>query len=543
MLFEELWIICSAESIDSFMKTTLIFAFLICSISSYAQTWSDDVAQIVYDKCSKCHNSNGVAPFSLTTYAETSPMAAAMYDAIALDVMPPWPPNNDYQQYAHDRSLTDTEKQTVLDWILAGTPEGNPANTPPPPVFNSGAILGQGDLEVQIPTYMSKALSNGDDYVCFAMPSGLAQDRVIKAVEIIPGNREIVHHALIYVDPSGNSVTDTIGGDCGGPTSADAKLVMGYTPGSSPLTLPAASPLKLGMTMEANSQVYFAMHYPEGSYGEYDSTKVIFHFYPPGETGVREVYTDPVLQKWDMVIPPDQVSAFSTQYPSGASGLPYNISILSAFPHMHLLGHDIQAYAIQPNLDTLKLIDIQHWDFHWQDFYFFKNIQKAEQGATLKADCTYDNTSTNEHNPNNPPQTVYAGLNTSDEMFMVYAHYMLYFPGDENHDLEDLMSQGTASILEETQEESIFSVYPNPFTDGVKIYSPELNLGDQISIYVYDMQGKRVRKLAQNTTIDSNEFILEWDGRSDAGQQVDAGLYYLSINRNGELSTYRMVKQ
>jgi hypothetical protein len=525
------------------MKTKLIFAFFLFSISSYAQTWSDDVAQIVYDKCSKCHNDDGVAPFSLTTYGETSPMAAAMYDAIALDEMPPWPPNNDYQQYSHDRSLTDTEKATFLDWILAGTPEGNPANTPPPPVFSGGALLGQGDLEVQIPTYMSKALSNGDDYVCFALPSGLTQDRIIKAVEIIPGNREIVHHALVYVDPSGNSITDTIGGDCGGPTSPDAKLVMGYTPGSTPLTLPDANPLKLGVPMDANSQVYIEMHYPEGTYGEFDSTKVIFHFYPMGETGVREVFTDPVLQEWSMVIPPNQVSSYSTQYPLGSAGLPYDISILSVFPHMHLLGQDIQAYAIQPNLDTLKFIDIQHWDFHWQDFYFFKNIQKAEQGSTLKADCTYDNTASNVHNPNNPPQTVIAGLNTSDEMFMVYAHYMLYFPGDETYNLDSLMNASTASILEQTQDESIFSVYPNPFKNGVKIYSSDIKIGDKLSIYVYDLQGKLVRKLAQNTTVDSNEFMLEWDGRSDKGEEVDAGLYYMSINRNGQFSNHRMVKQ
>lgn len=528
---------------DSLMKTKLIFSFLVFSISSYAQTWSDDVAEIVYEKCSQCHNDEGVAPFSLTTYGETSPMAAAMYDAIALDEMPPWPPNNDYQQYSHDRSLTDTEKATFLDWILAGTPEGNPANTPPPPVFSSGALLGQGDLEVQIPTYMSKALSASDDYVCFAMPSNLPQDRIIKAVEIIPGNREIVHHALIYIDPSGNSVTDTVGGDCGGPTSVDAKLVMGYTPGSTPLTLPETSPLKLGMTMQANSQVYFAMHYPAGSYGEYDSTRVIFHFYPPGETGVREVITDPVLQQWNMVIPPETISPVSVQYPPGSSGLGADISILSVFPHMHLLGTDITAYAIQPNLDTLKLIDIEHWDFHWQDFYFFKNIQKAEQGSTLKAEGHFDNTSSNIHNPSNPPVTVYAGLNTTDEMFMVYAHYMLYQPGDELYDLDSLMNLSTASILEQTQEESIFSVYPNPFSNGVKIYSLDLKLGDNLSIYIYDLQGKVVRKLAQNMTIDSSEFLLEWDGKSDEGADVDAGLYHMSINRNGQLSTHRMVKQ
>lgn len=527
------------------MKIKLIFTFLLFSVSSFAQTptWADDVAEIVYNKCSKCHHAGGVGPFSLTTYAETSPMAIAMYDAIAQETMPPWPPNNDYQQYSHDRSLSDTEKTTMLDWIIGGAPEGNAANTPPPPVFNGGTLLGQGDLEVQIPTYMSKALSNGDDYVCFAMPSGLTQDRVIKAVEIIPGNREIVHHALIYIDPSGNSVTDTVGGDCGAPNSADAKLVMGYTPGSTPLTLPSANPLKLGMTMSANSQVYFAMHYPEGSYGEYDSTKVIFHFYPPGETGVREVITEPVLQKWNMVIQPETITPVSTQYPPGTSGLPVDVSILSVFPHMHLLGQDIKAYAIQPNLDTLKLIDLPHWDFHWQDFYFFKNIQKAEQGSILKAEGHYDNTSSNIHNPNNPPITVYAGLNTSDEMFLVYAHYMLYEAGDENYNMDSLMNLSTSSILEETQSESIFSVYPNPFSTGVNIYSPKMKVGDVLTIYVYDLQGKLVRKLAQNWTVDSNELMLQWDGRSDSGEDVDAGLYYMSINRNGEMSNHRMVKQ
>ena len=107
------------------------------------------------------------------TYQETSSMSVALYDAVFQDRMPPWPPDNNYQQYVHDRSLSPTEKITMLDWLLNGTPEGNPANTPPPPIFNTGSLLGNGDLEIQIPTYMSKALSNGDDYVCFAMPSSI----------------------------------------------------------------------------------------------------------------------------------------------------------------------------------------------------------------------------------------------------------------------------------------------------------------------------------------------------------------------------------
>ena len=97
------------------MKFNLFFASFLLSLSGFAQTWSDDVAEIVYNKCSQCHHTGGVGPFPLTTYAETSPMAAVMYDAIALDEMPPWPPNNDYQQYSHDRALSDADKTTFLD--------------------------------------------------------------------------------------------------------------------------------------------------------------------------------------------------------------------------------------------------------------------------------------------------------------------------------------------------------------------------------------------------------------------------------------------
>ncbi len=518
-----------------YLLTTLV---ILVGIYSTAQTWSDDVAQIVYDKCSKCHNSNGVAPFPLTTYAETSPMAVAMYDAINQDEMPPWPPNNDYQQYVHDRSLSASEKQTMLDWLQNGTPEGNPANTPPPPVFSSAAQLGAGDLEVSMPVYMSKALSNGDDYACFAVPSGLTEDRVIKAIEIIPGNREIVHHALIYIDPTGNSFTDSLNGDCGGPNSVGSKLVMGYTPGSSPMTLPSVSPLKLGMSMQANSQVFFAMHYPEGSYGEFDSTKVIFHFYPPGETGIREVETDPILQNWSFTIPPNQIVPVNASY-----NIPSDYSLLSVFPHMHLLGHDMKVFGLQPNQDTLKLIDLPHWDFEWQDFYFFKNIQVIQGGGQLRAEGNFDNTTGNLHNPNTPPITVYPGLNTSDEMFLTYFHYLPYQAGDELYDMDSLLNASTASIIEEQNPEFVFNVYPNPFNDGVNLYTKVLNPGDQISVFVYNNQGKLITKLAENELSQAKELKLSWDGNDSNGANVASGLYMISVNVNGKMSNHRVVKR
>ncbi|NDB34042.1 MAG: hypothetical protein EB023_01555, partial [Flavobacteriia bacterium] len=130
----------------------IILFFFICSFLK-AQTCSNDVAQIFYNKCTSCHHTGGIAPFPLTTYQETSPMAAAIYGAIspgAAHQMPPWPPDNNYQQYLHDRALTPAEKTTLFNWLNNGFPEGNAAQTPPPPVYNVGSVLGNGDLMVKM---------------------------------------------------------------------------------------------------------------------------------------------------------------------------------------------------------------------------------------------------------------------------------------------------------------------------------------------------------------------------------------------------------
>ena len=114
------------------MKLTLLLFSLFFYLTAFSQNWSDDVAEIFYNKCTKCHHTGGVGPFPLTTYSEASPMAAVMFDAVNLDEMPPWPPNNDFQTYSHDRSLSPSEKTTVLNWLTNGAPEGTAARPKAP---------------------------------------------------------------------------------------------------------------------------------------------------------------------------------------------------------------------------------------------------------------------------------------------------------------------------------------------------------------------------------------------------------------------------
>ena len=226
--------------------------------------------------------------------------------------------------------LEASEKSTILNWLTSGCIRGDASQTPPPPIYNEGSILGNGDLEVQIPTYASKAISE-DDYVCFSLPTNLTENRTIKAVEVIPGNPEIVHHVLVYVDQTGSEVTDTIGGDCASPSNLSTKLVGGYTPGSTPI-ISISRTYEIGCICEFWSEdiPQYALSYWELWYDrQYES---YFHFYPPGETNIREVSSDPLLINYTFILPPEQITPINASYPS--SGLLLQIGLYILYFHI-----------------------------------------------------------------------------------------------------------------------------------------------------------------------------------------------------------------
>jgi hypothetical protein len=208
---------------------------------------------------------------------------------------------------------------------------------------------------------------------------------------------------------------------------------------------------------------------------------------------------------------------------------------------MHLLGESMKVYALKPNADSIPLINIAHWDFHWQDFYFFRNMQRIPAGSTLKVDARYDNTATNVHNPNSPPITVYPGLNTSDEMCLVYAHFMAYLPGDEDYDIEALMDGETSSLMELAQENNPIKAYPNPFDNSITLELGKLKIGDELTVFVYDFSGRLIQSVVSTENYDGQPIV--WNGVTKNGEVAGAGMYFLSINHNGVFSSKQVVKR
>ena len=178
------------------------------------------------------------------------------------------------------------------------------------------------------------------------------------------------------------------------------------------------------------------------------------------------------------------------------------MSIFAVFPHIHLIGTKMKSFAVTPSNDTIPLVNINHWDFEWQGFYTYKNMIKIPKGSVLYGTATYDNTSNNHHNPFNPPQIIYAGEETTDEMLLISYQSLKYEEGDENYDLEELLplpnNMDTSADYTSIHENSFvtpirITAYPNPTTGYFEISGWSASSDyDKTQVTVTDVFGKTV---------------------------------------------------
>ena len=503
---------------------TAVMTLSAFAVLGQSPTFSSDVAPIIYDNCTKCHRVGGIAPFTLNNFTDTYAWRYSIVTAIESHEMPPWPPDVDYRRFLHERTLTEQEINKISEWVNNGAPEGNPNETPVTPTFPEGQTLpGTPDLTLSIPIYESQA-DVSDEYACFALPSGLTEDRFIRAVEVVPGNLAVVHHVIVFAADQG--VTDCLMPIVAGQT------ITGYAPGAPPMVFPNGEELKLGMKLSAGSNIVLQIHYPEGTSGELDSTSVNIYFYPEGETGIREVISGPYVQNFLFAFQPNTVETVTGYYPYiPGTTTQEDMSLLSVFPHMHLIGTSAISYAVKPDLDTIPLISVPHWDFEWQGFYTYENMVKIPAGSHFLGHGVFDNTSNNPYNPNNPPALVLPGEATTDEMFLISYQSVAYESGDEDIDLAGLMVLAVDEMMNEDPEVSI-SVYPNPTTGHFQISGwGDARLNGTTEVRISDLLGKTVRRFERKV----DRFVIEINL---AGQEN--GFYTVSLT-NGNRSVSKKI--
>ncbi len=518
-------------------KKLILPILLLLALNGAAQTWADDVACIVYSHCSKCHSPGNIAPLALMSYQDAFEARYDIQTAVTSRIMPPWKADPSFAHHAKERLLTNEEIALIDAWVHNGAPEGSAANAPPPPVFTSTEEIPNADLTVQIPTYNIPAVLQNDLYRVFAIPVSLPGNRYVTGIEVIPGNRSVVHHVLVYQDSTGQALAQDAADPLPGYTAFGgigvfgAKQIGAWVPGSGAEFFPT----NMGIHLPQNTAIVVQIHYPAQGAGQVDSTRINFRL---SDGSLREVGITPILNhafsmtNGPLTVPANQVKTFQEQYT-----IPVQVTLLAIAPHAHLICTSMKAFGVTLQGDTIPFIDIPAWDFHWQGSYHFQKPIKIPPLTTLYGFATYDNTENNPDNPNSPPQTVSVGEATTDEMMLFYFAYTAYQAGDENMVIDtashtphhlDCETHTFISGVGTPAQLLDFKVFPNPAGDFLTIEKP---FGDAARLRLTDFSGHIVWD--KNLTSSAEKISLA---------SLPSGMYSVSLFlENGRLAGSRRV--
>lgn len=397
--------------------------------TSETLTYYNQISRVVHRNCGSCHHQGGIGPFPLLTKDEVSGLRYEIEREVSEGNMPPWLPADSCESLQGSMKMDEAEKEMLLRWIREGALEGEVERAPDLPTFVSGDwLLGEPDyVSVYEEPYVMGP--GPDQYRCFPVALNNGSDLELRAIEILPGNAEIVHHVVVFlqVGNAGQVLDDAYPGPgytCFGGAGVDDLVILGaWAPGMDPLVFPS----DVGLTLPANGTIIFQVHYHSTGFPESDQTRIGLFF--TEETREKAFQILP-LEQDDFLIPAGVVDypvSAQMRVPDGV-----HITLLSVAPHMHLLGDSIRAELVYPDGTEQCLIDIPRWDFDWQRFYDFKVPIEVPPGSTIKMRAVYDNSSGNPNNPNSPPRAVSYGEETTDEMAL------LMFGVTANVDLYDL---------------------------------------------------------------------------------------------------------
>jgi len=380
-------------------------------------TFNKDIAPIIFQHCAICHHPGQAAPFALLTYADVKKRAEQIAEVTQRRFMPPWLPEPGHVRYLGERLLTAQELGLIQQWAEEGAIEGPPGDLPPAPRWTNHWQLGTPDLVIEMPEPFAVPAEGKDIYRNFAIPIPLAAARHVDAVEFRPGNPKVVHHAAMRLDRTRYSRRlddkDPGPGFAGMSLPETTEVPSGDFLNWQPGKLPYRAPPGLGWTLEPDTDFVLQLHlHPTGKPEEVRSE---IGFYFTERAPAHKTFK--IILDWPAI-----------DIPAGASNyviedrylLPVEVEALAVFPHAHYVAKEMQAYAQLPDGSRQWLLWIKDWDFNWQGDYRFAKPLRLPKGTALHMRFTYDNSTNNVRNPNQPPQRVVFGPQTTDEMGEVW---------------------------------------------------------------------------------------------------------------------------
>lgn len=371
-------------------------------------SYAKDVAPIVKDKCSVCHSPGNIGPFAFDSYGQTAKFADMMKEVLLTQRMPPWHADPEYQTFSNDRELSEAEARTLVAWLDEGAKKDGDSD-PLMEVKEETAPkwpLGEPDLVVQLPAEQHIEATGYFDYTYVDVPSGLIEDKWVRAVDVRPTNREVTHHALVfafYPKEMRDQQPDFDGGLEG--------YFAGYLPGQGPTVFPEES----GEFLPAGTKFQFQLHYNTTGKPETDQTEMALYF---RDDQPKLMYGTTSAHNEDFVIEPNDPNSEVT----ASKWIGREITLYGMSPHMHYRGSHVKYSVTYPDDTTEVLLSVPNYNFDWQTMYTLDEPKTIPAGSTIYAEGAWDNSARNPYNPD-PNATVKFGDQTIEEMFVCYFAY------------------------------------------------------------------------------------------------------------------------
>jgi tetratricopeptide (TPR) repeat protein len=378
-------------------------------------TFNRDIAPVVFQYCAPCHRSGEAGPFPLLSYEDTAKFARQIAVMTERRIMPPWLPAPGEFKFDGEMRLSERQIALFKRWAEEGAPEGNPGDLPPAPKFTTNWQLGKPDLILEARKPHQLPASGTDNYWNFILQPELSGGRWVKAIEIQPGEKRVVHHANVLLDRLESSRSQEQHPGDGFPGmelriesetfDPDSHLFF-WKPGSTPHVEPDGMALRL----EPGNDFVLNTHLQPSGRAESIAPRIGLYF------------TDIPATKFPVLL--ELQNDLALNIPAGQSDfrisdtftLPVDVDLLAIYPHAHYLGKDLLATASYPDGTAKTLIHIPRWDLNWQAVYYYSERVFLPKGTVVAMHYTYDNSVGNPANPFHPPQRVMGGNRTVDEM-------------------------------------------------------------------------------------------------------------------------------
>jgi hypothetical protein len=364
-------------------------------------TYAEHILPLLQKHCQECHRPEQPAPFTLLTYEDAAARAAMIREVVEERRMPPCYSDARFGPFANRRELAADEIELFSAWTAAGAPRGDPARASQAIEWpGTPWLIGEPDLVLEIPQEFAVPSAGLVKYQYPVLDHVFEHDTWVSAIQILPSNRRVVHHANLYIlQPP--------------PLDRVPTFLTGHVPGGEVTKYGKNA----GILIPAGSRLRLQIHYVTTGKEETDRTRVGIVF--ARERIERRVKVLMAINHQFAIPPLDPAHEMRAQ-----AELPDEALGVGIYVHMHVRGKDMTFHAAYPDGTRETLLSVPNYSFDWQMSYRWPGEGKRfPAGTRIETVSHYDNSIFNPFNPD-PTATVREGQQTHQEMNYGFLFYV-----------------------------------------------------------------------------------------------------------------------